>query len=152
LLLLLILSAAKAASAVTEILHAVSRDLSFDDRLIVRILQCLGIVGRIHHVEIVVSSEDDRFLIGRYRCPRRLALGSFVQQLQLSAPQFVVKIELLLIARGRRSENAAASAELLLLCLFQILFFVFLLLLLGSFSRLRSRSRSLLLAWNHRLA
>ncbi len=114
-LLLLLLVAAGAASAVAEVLDAVGGELGFMDRLVVGALEGFGVVFGIHHEEIVIAREDDGFVVGGDGGPGGFAFGRLVEEGQLAGGEFVLEGELLLVARGRRREVAAAASTQLLL-------------------------------------
>ncbi len=72
LLIVLVSTAAAAAGVAVEVL-AVGRELDFDDRRVVGVLERLGVVLRVHHVEIVIAREEDGLVVRRERRPAERA-------------------------------------------------------------------------------
>ena len=142
---MLILAAAHAPAAVAVVLDAIGRDLRLDDGLIVGVFEGFGVVGGVHHVQVVVLGEDHGLVVGRNGGPGRFALRRFIHEGQLAGAQLVLEVELLLVAAGRRGEGSSASANLLLRHV--VVFFLFLLLLAGSL-RHRGGGGSLLFTGN----
>ena len=114
LLLVLLVAAATAAARVAVEILAVGRQLDLDDGLVVRVLEGLGVVLRVHHEEVVVAREEDRLVVGRERRPaQRARLGLVVlEQRHPGRGHVVLEVERL-VARRRRGSGAASATPAL---------------------------------------
>ena len=113
LLVLLVATPAAAARVAVEIL-AVGRELDLDDGLVVGVLESLGVVLGVHHVEVVVAGEEDNLVVGREGRPaKRPRLGlEVLEQSDLRGGHVVLEVERLVPRRRRGSGPASATPAL----------------------------------------
>src|SRR5258708_29479302 len=81
------------ATRVTKIIDAIGGELRFDDGRIVSLLQSLRVIGGVHHIQVVISGEDDGLVVGRDGCPARFARWPLLQQRKFVGCEIVLECQ-----------------------------------------------------------